>query len=255
MSEQFILSLITGIFIGGISGFLGTLMLQKRMALVAGPLGHLALPGIALALLYGFNISLGAFPFIILGIILIWLFELRTKLPMEVLTAVVFASGVAISFLFLPIEQAETALIGDISKVGFRETMVSAILAFLIFLIVIKIFPKMTLINISEDLARVERINVKKYNFIYLGCIAIVVALGVKLVGGLLTAALVAIPAATARNLSKSIGEYGFFALFLGIFSAILGIFLFKIFQFPPGPMIILVSTFFFLISLIFKRS
>lgn len=254
MTEQFILSLITGIFIGGVSGFLGTLMLQKRMALVAGPLGHLALPGIALALLYNFNVSLGAFPFIILGIILIWLFELRTKLPMEVLTAVVFASGVAFSFLFLPIEQAEAALIGDISKVGFWEAIISAILSILIFLIVRKIFPKMTLINISEDLAKAEGINVKKYNFIYLGCIAIIVALGVKLVGGLLTAALVAIPAATARNLSRNIKEYSFLALFLGIFSAVLGIFLFKLFQFPAGPMIILASTFFFLLSLILKR-
>jgi len=255
MIDQFILSLITGIFIGGVSGFLGSLMLQKRMALVAGPLGHLALPGIVLALLYGFNVSLGAFPFIILGIVLIWLFELRTKLPMEVLTAVVFASGVAISFLFLPIEQAETALIGDISKVDFRDAIISAILALLIFLIIIKIFPKMTLINISEDLAKVEGINVKKYNLIYLGCIAIVVALGVKLVGGLLTAALVAIPAATARNLSRSIKEYSFLSMFLGIISVILGIFIFKFSLLPPGPMIILASAFFFLISLIFKRS
>jgi len=234
---------------------LGTLMLQKRMALVAGPLGHLALPGIALALLYGFNVSLGAFPFIILGIILIWLFELRTKLPMEVLTAVVFASGVAISFLFLPIEQAEAALIGDISKVGFWETVISVILSILLFFTVRKIFPKMTLINISEDLANVEGINVKKYNFLYLGCVAIIVALGVKLVGGLLTVALVAIPAATTRNLSRNIKEYSFSALLLGILSAVLGIFLFKFTQFPVGPMIISVSTFFFLISLIIKKS
>jgi ABC-type Mn2+/Zn2+ transport system permease subunit len=255
MPNQFILSLITGIFIGGISGFLGTLMLQKRMALVAGPLGHLALPGIALALLYGFNVSLGAFPFIILGIILIWLFELRTKLPMEVLTAVVFASGVAISFLFLPIKQAEAALIGDISRVSFWEAVISVIFSIFLFFIVRKIFPKMTLINISEDLAKVEGIDVKKYNFLYLGCIAIIVALGVKLVGGLLTAALVAIPAATARNLSKNIKEYSFLALFLGIFSAVLGILFFKFFQFPAGPMIILTSAFFFLLSLIFKRS
>ena len=42
--EQLILSLITGIFIAGTAGYLGTLMLSKRMALVAGPLGHLTLP-------------------------------------------------------------------------------------------------------------------------------------------------------------------------------------------------------------------
>ena len=79
MGNQFLLSLIAGIFIGGAAGYLGSLMLSKRMALVAGPLGHLTLPGIALALLYNFNVSLGAFPFVILGIILIWLFEIRTK--------------------------------------------------------------------------------------------------------------------------------------------------------------------------------
>ena len=88
--NQFILSLITGILIGAVSGYLGTLMLSKRMTLVAGPLGHLTLPGIALALIYGFDVSLGAFPFVILGIVLIWILEIWTKLPMEALTAIVF---------------------------------------------------------------------------------------------------------------------------------------------------------------------
>jgi ABC-type Mn2+/Zn2+ transport system permease subunit len=74
------------------------------MAVVAGPLGHLALPGAALALVYGFSISLGAFPFVVGGILLIWLLEIRTKLQMEALTAIVFATGVAAAFLFLPIE-------------------------------------------------------------------------------------------------------------------------------------------------------
>jgi ABC-type Mn2+/Zn2+ transport system permease subunit len=252
--ESFLLSLIAGIFIAGVAGYLGTLMLSKRMALVADPLGHLTLPGIALALLYGFDVSLGAFPFVILGIILIWLFEIRTKLPMEALTAIVFASGVAIAFLFLPIEQAETALVGDISKVGFLDTLITCILCLFIFLLIKKIYLKMTLINISEDLAKSEKINVKKYNLFYLFSIAIIVALGVKVVGGLLTAALVAIPAATARNLSKNLFQFSLGGTFLGVLSSFFGILLFKITGFPAGPLIVLVSTFFFLISLIFKK-
>ena len=252
--NQLILSLICGIFIGGTCGYLGTLMLSKRMALVAGPLGHLALPGIALALIYGFDVSLGAFPFVILGIILIWLFEMRTKLPMEALVAIVFASGVAISFLFLPTEEVETALIGDITKVSLKETLITAALCILVFILVKKIYSKMLLINISEDLAKAEKIDVKKYNLLYLFAIAILVALGVKMVGGLLTAALVAIPASTSRNLSRNLFQYNFLSIFFGAFSAILGILLFKLTSFPPGPLIILVSAFFFLISLIFKK-
>ena len=254
MDFQFFLSLICGIFIGGVAGYLGTLMLSKRMALVAGPLGHLTLPGIALALIYGFDVSLGAFPFVILGIILIWLFEMRTKLPMEALTAIVFASGIAIAFLFLPIEQAETALIGDITKVSLKEAIITAILCLLVFFVIKKIYPQITLINISEDIAKAEKINVKKYNFLYLGAIAIIVALGVKMVGGLLTAALVAIPVCAARNLSKNLFQHTLLATSFGITSAFLGILIFELTGFPAGPLIILTSAFFFLISLIFKK-
>lgn len=254
MNDQLILSLIAGIFIGGVSGYLGSLMLSKRMALVAGPLGHLTLPGIAIALLYGFSIALGAFPFVLLGIVFIWLLELRTKLPMEALTAVVFASGVAVAFLFLPIEQAQSALIGDITKISYLETVSSVSAALFLFLIIKLIYPKMVLINISEDLAQSEGINVKKYNFIYLTLIAIVVAIGVQMVGGLLTAALVSIPPASARNLSQNLTQYSLISTLVGAVASCVGVLLFQFTGLPSGPLIILTSTFIFLISLIFKK-
>jgi ABC-type Mn2+/Zn2+ transport system permease subunit len=53
------------------------------MSLAACPSGHLALLGIAIALIYGFDISLGAFPFVILGIVFIWLFERRTHCQLK----------------------------------------------------------------------------------------------------------------------------------------------------------------------------
>ncbi|MDD3487726.1 MAG: iron chelate uptake ABC transporter family permease subunit [Candidatus Moranbacteria bacterium] len=253
-AEQLIFSLIAGVFIGGAAGYLGTLMLSKRMALVAGPLGHLTLPGIAIALVWGFDVSLGAFPFVVLGIIAIWLLEMRTKLPMEALTAIVFASGVAIAFLFLPIEQAETALVGDISETSFGNMLLVGVLCLALLWTVKNIYSKMTLINISEDLAKSEGIDVRKYNLIYLGAIAVIVALGVKVVGSLLTAALVAIPAATARNLSKNLFQFSLFGLILGAVSSLLGILVFKVTGLPAGPMIIIVATFFFLVSLAFKK-
>jgi len=200
-------------------------------------------------LLYGFDVSLGAFPFVILGIIFIWFFERKTKLPMEALTAIVFASGVAISFLFLPIEEAETALVGDITSVGWHAVLINIILCLLIVFVVKKIYPKMVLINISEDLAKAEKINVAKYNFFYLMAIAVIVALGAKMVGGLLTAALVAIPAATSKNLSKNLFQFSLFGLVFGALSAFFGILLFKVTGLPAGPLIVATSTIFFLFS------
>jgi zinc transport system permease protein len=252
--NTFLLSLISGVFIGGAAGYLGTLMLSRRMALVAGPLGHLTLPGIALALLWGIDVSLGAFPFVILGVILIWMLERKTRLPMEALTALVFASGVAIAFLFLPLDQAETALIGDISKVGSGGALLSVFASLAVILTLRGAYPQLILANISEELAAAEGISVQRYNFLYLFLIAVIVALGVRIVGGLLTAALVAIPPMAARNLGRNLKQYTLAAATFGAGSAALGLVLSKGAGLPPGPLIIVVSGTVFLITAMFAR-
>lgn len=248
--STFLFSLISGVFIGGSAGYLGTLMLSRRMALVAGPLGHLTLPGVALALLWGFDVSVGAFPFVILGVVLIWLFEMKTKLPMEALTALVFATGVAIAFLLLPMDQAETALVGDISKADVSGTALSVVASLGIILTLRQTYARMVLANISEELAVAEGINVRRYNLLYLLLIAVIVALGVKMVGGLLTAALVAIPPSAARNVGRNLKQYILGASVIGAGSAVLGIVLSQVTAFPAGPLIILVSAGIFLVTL-----
>jgi len=248
------LSLVSGMSIGAAAGYLGTLMLSRRMALVAGPLGHLTLPGIALALLWGLDVSIGAFPFVILGVVLIWWFEKITRLPMEALTALVFASGVAITFLFLPMQQAETALVGDISKVTPPGAVLSILASLAIVLTLKRAYPRLVLANISEELAVAEGIAARRYNLLYLFLIAVMVALGVKMVGGLLTAALVAIPPCAARNVCRSLRQYTMGATAIGLGSAALGIVLSHATGVPAGPLIILVSTAIFLLTLPFAR-
>lgn len=254
--NQLILGLISAIFIGGVAGYLGSLMITKRMGLVGGPLGHLALPGVALALLYHFNVFYGALLTIIVGGIFIWLLKIKTKAPLEALTGLVFAAGVALGFLILPFSnehQLEEALVGDITKISLSDTILAIILCTLIFLIIKSIYSKLVLAEISEDLAKTEGIDVKKYNFIYLACIGLIVALTVKLVGGLLPVALIVIPALTARNLFKSSFAYSFGSLSFGALSAILGIFLFYFYGLPAGLLIILSATFFFIVSIFFR--
>jgi len=252
--ENFLFSLISGIFIGGATGYLGSLMLTKRMALVGDALGHVALPGMGLALLLGLDVSFGAFVFLLLGIFLIWLFEIRTSMPTEALVGVVFVASLAIGFLIVPEPELLEALFGDISEISFIMALASAIFSILIFLAINRIYPNMILANISDDLARSEGIKTKKQNFIYLLSIAAMVALGVKVVGSLLVGALVIIPAATARNLSKNLKQYYLGSIIFGVLSCFFGILLLKFIGFSAGPLIILTSTFFFLISLIFKR-
>jgi len=65
----------------------------------------------------------------------------------------------------------------------------------------------------------------------------------------LLTAALVAIPAATSRNLSKNLAQYSFLSGFLGMVNFMLALLLFEITKLPIGPLIIIVASSIFIIS------
>jgi len=254
MNTQLILSLISGILISGVAGYLGTLMLSKKMSVVAGPLAHLALPGAALAIIYGWSLFLGVFPFVLLGTVLIWVLERKTKLPMENLAAIIFAFGVGVALLILPIEEAEAALIGSINAISFVETIVVIAISLLAFYTTKVIYEKMMLINVHEDLAQSTGINISTYNFLYLMNIGLVVSLGVYLVGGLITAALIAIPSAIASNLSYNLKSYKIWAVLSGVASTIAGIAVNYFYHLPTGPSIIVVGACFFVLTVLIKR-
>lgn len=245
---------ITAIFVGGAAGYLGSLMITKRMALVGDALGHVALPGMGLALLLGFNVSLGAFVFLLLGVFLVWFLEEKSSLPTETLVGIVFVLSLALGFLITPEPELLHALVGDISRVSLLDAIVSVILSILVLFVVNKIYKKIILASLSEDLAVSSKIDIKKNNLIYLLVIAVIVALGVKVVGSLLIGALVIVPAAASRNISRNMRQYVLRAIFLGSLSCVSGIGLFMATGFPIGPLIILTSIFFFIISLIFKK-
>jgi ABC-type Mn2+/Zn2+ transport system permease subunit len=255
INEKILLAVAMTASIGAAAGYLGTLMLSKRMSLVGGPLGHLTLPGITLALIYGFDVSIGAFLMLVLAILVIWAFEKRTRLPVETLTAIVFTSSVAVAFLFLPSEEVELALIGDISQLSLGTTLASVFLSLLAFLMARRIYKKMVFIAISEDLAKSEKVKIDKYNLVYLLAVALVIGLGIRIVGGLLTAAIVAIPAATSRNLSRNMKQYAYGGMLAGGLAGVAGIVIYQLYAIPAGPAVIISSTALFLFSVVFKRS
>ncbi len=251
---NFLFSFLIAVFTGAAAGYVGSLMISKRMALAGGALGHLTLPGITLALIYGFDVSVGAGIFLLFGIVLIWLLEEKTHLPMEALTAVVFSSSVSIAFLFLGKEQLVPALIGSVEKIGVFPVIVTAVVSLSVIFLAKKLYRRLVLINISRDIATSLGIHVKRMNILYLLVVAVVVAMGVRVVGGLMTAAIVAIPAATSRLLTRNLSSYSLASGVLGGLGCAGGVLLSFFTGIAAGPSIIIVNASLFSLSLIFQK-
>lgn len=254
MNTNLILLLATGALVGGVSGYLGSFMVLKRMSLVGDALSHVALPGMAIVLILNLNPMLGAFVALILATVGVWYLSEKSEIYPEALVGVFFTASLAIGILITPQAELLEALFGNFEKITFLDGIIIAASSALIFTAISLIAKRLLLGIVSEDLAKAEGINVKKVNLIYLLLVGFVVALGVKFVGTLLMGALVIVPAVAAKNLAKSIKSYQILGALLGVVSVVLGLLISNYFHFSSGPIIVLVSIFIFIVSYIFKR-
>ena len=250
--EQIFLAALLALFVGGTAGYVGSLMLIKRMSLVGDALGHLALPGVTLALLYHFDVGWGALIFLALGVTIIWLLQRKTGLELDVLTGVMFSTSLAISFLILPAKEMDIALLGNVQDISFKMVFWGIIAACSIFALMHSIVRSVMLAQISEDLARTSGYNVTRNTFLYMISIGLTVALGIRIIGALMTAALVTIPAAASANMCRTFTRYLFMSMIIGATSSACGVIMSFFTGQPAGALVVLTSTLFFLFSFFF---
>ena len=114
----------------------------------------------------------------------------------------------------------------------------------------------MLLSSFNANMATVKGVNVKLMEYIFTITVTLVTVVSVKIIGAALVEALLLIPAASAKNLSKSIRGFFFYSIFFSLLSCILGVILpihFNI-SIPSGGAIILISSFIFFITVIIKN-
>lgn len=254
ITNPLFLQLLVGVLTGLGAGYLGSFMILKRMSLVGDVISHVALPGIALAVIFEVNPFFGAFAALLLAVIGIWFLEIKTELPSETLVGIFFALSLALGILITPEPELLEALFGDITKIGLSDALITIALIAVIFFTMFRIYRGLTLSVVSKQLAQSMGINVSKISFLFLLLVAIIVALGLKVTGVFLMGALVIVPAAAAKNVSVSLAGFTRLAALFGGISALGGILFASYFNLHPGPIVVLASGVIFLLTLLFKK-
>ena len=252
------LGVIVGVFVGSTAGYLGSIMVSKRMALVGDALSHVALPGLALGILFNFNPFIGAFAFLAATVIVTWYLQKSTTLSVEAIIGVIFVLALSIGILITPKVDLLEALFGDVSKITLMDTVITVLVSLFVIFVIKKIYEKLIISMISKELAVANRIKVDRINLIYLLLVATIVAVGIKEVGTLLVGAVVIVPAAAAKNISSTLSGYSLMSAIFGLMSAASGVVLSIYVNVPAGPLVVIVGTVIFVgsvaINLLSKR-
>ena len=245
--------LIVAIFIGASTGLLGSFVILRKMALAGDALSHVALPGLALGILFNFNPFWGALSFLVLATLGVWFLEYHTSLSVDTLIGIFFTTSLAIGVLIAPQHDLLEALFGDIGSLTRQEALFSIFFSSVLIIVILAIYKKLALNMISQELAQSLGIKNRILELTYLLIFALAVALGIRFVGALLMGSLVIIPAASAKNISKSLKTFMAVSAFLGILTTFLGMLISFKYKTAPGPIFILVGVAFFIVTLIIR--
>lgn len=234
---------------------LGCFVVWRRMAYFGDATAHAAILGVALALAFNLSVFLGVLVISVLVATLVTRLSGR-GFAMDTLLGVMahasLAIGlVAVSFLSGVRVDLMAFLFGDILAVGASDLAVIWAGAVAVVALVIWRWDALLTATMSPELARAGGLDPDREQLVLSITLAIVVAVALKVVGVILITAMLIIPAAAARPLSRTPEGMAVVAAIIAALSAVGGLQMSLWADTPAGPSIVTVAFCLFIASLI----
>lgn len=254
MKNAFIAILI----IAPLFGLVGTMIVNNKMAFFSDALGHSALTGIAIGVIFGIKdplIAMMAF-----GIIFAYVIN-RIKgndnSSNDTIISVFSSTSIALGLALLSkggnFTKYSNYLIGDILSINPTE-LINLIVVFVLILLFWMFFSnKLLLISINNSLAKSKDVKVKLIENLFIIIIAVLVMISIKWVGILIINSLLILPAAASKNISKNIRQYSLYSICFSVISGISGLILSYYNGIATGPTIVIVAAIIYFVTLIIK--
>ncbi len=258
LNDFMIRALFAGLGVVLAAAPLGCFVVWRRMAFFGAATAHAAVLGVALSLAMSISVFVGVLAISLLMAIMVTLLSNRGYAMDTLLGVMAHASLafglVAVSFVTDVRIDLMAYLFGDILAVGRSDLAIIWGGAGLVLLLTMWRWQALLLSTVSEDLAYAQGVNPQREALILTLSLAIVVAVAIKVVGVLLIAALLIIPAAAARLISRTPERMALGAAAIGAFSVAAGLWGSWHLDTPTGPTIVCAAAILFALLSVIAR-
>lgn len=185
----------------------------------------------------------------------------RTRLSSDTAIGVFFAVSVALGILFLSLIPPDENVIdvwhllfGSILAVGPRELVFIAVMAAVTVAVLTATWGRLAYATFDEELAQSDGVRVRRleYGLFILAAVAVVVS--AQVVGIILLAAYLIIPAASARLLSISLLQMTALSVGIGVVTTVVGLLVSYLADVPSGATIVLLQAALFAATALLSR-
>jgi zinc transport system permease protein len=255
MDEFLVRAVLAGVGLSLATGPLGAFVVWRRMAYFGDATAHAAILGVALALAFSMSVAVGTLVVAVAVALSVSALAGRghsTDTTLGVMAHSALALGlVAISFVQGVRVDLTAFLFGDILTVGWDElgwiwSGSATVLAVLVWR-----WSGMLTATLNEELAASAGVDPHRERMILTLALAVVVALALKVVGALLIAAMLIVPAAAARGFAKTPEAMAVLAVGFGMLATVVGVAASFSFDTPAGPSIVVAAAAVYVVSLV----
>jgi len=199
---------------------------------------------------------------IVFGILLNYT-KSRTRMSTDALIGVFLSISLAIGASLVLFVSArvnthilESVMFGSILTVNDLDMNVLLAVAAITLLVGLPLYNRMLLASLNASLAQVRGVQVQLIEYVFIVLVTIITVACVKIIGAVLVEALLLIPAAAARNLSRGLGSFVYNTMIISTLSCFGGILIPMQYDIPvpSGGAIVLVAAAFFIITTIIRN-
>jgi len=252
-------AIVAGAFIAVLCSTLGVLLVLRRLSLIGDGLAHVTFGSVALGLLfraYPLYISLPVVMASSLGILK--LME-RARIYGDAAIGIVSALGIAGGVMAASIAGGFNVdlfsyLFGNILSISVAEVYISILLTIVVLGVIVFNYHDIFSITFDEEFARAGGINADRINTMIVLFTAVTVVLTMKVVGIMLTSALLIFPAVTAFQVARGFKYALLAAAASALLSVVGGIGMSLVFNLPTGASVVIVNALFFAATFAFKH-
>jgi len=252
-------AVIAGSLISVLCAVLGVVLVLRRLSMIGDGLSHVTFGGVALAMALNFYPLAVSLPIVVVSSFGILKLMEKARVFGDAAIAVVSSIGIAAGILLASMAGGFNVdlfsyLFGNILSISTLEVAAAVVISLSVLGAIFFFFDEIFSITFDEDFARASGIPVDRINAVLMVLTAVTVVLTMKVVGIMLTSALLVLPAVTAFQNARGFRNAIIIASISSLLSLVSGIFISFALNLPAGATIVMINVFFLCCSFLFRH-
>ena len=258
-------ALIVGTLIALCSSLIGVTLVLKRYSFIGDGLSHVAFGAMAVATIFHLaDNTIFVMPVTILAAILLLRSGQNAKIKGDAAIAMLSVGALAVGYLVLHLFSTSANISGDVCSTLFGSTSILTLseydvwhctfMAIVVIFIFWYFYNRIFAVTFDETFAKATGINADKYNLWIAVMIAIIIVMGMNLVGSLLISALIIFPSLSAMRIFQNFKQVVICSAVISVTCAIFGILISVLYSTPVGATIVAVDMAAFFVSSLIEK-